>query len=128
MQMLRDGIVQTVPTSGYLLNGMSRSNYDKMSLDELYAEGWSDLPIVEEIPIEEIEPIVEIPIEPVEPIPLTEEQLQELYDFNVANLIRQRYSLDDELAIQRQKDVKADEFNTYYAYCEECKMQAKNTL
>ena len=47
------------------------------------------------------------------------------YDEKVVSLIREKYSLDDELAIQRQRDTKPEEFNAYFAYCEECKMKAK---
>jgi hypothetical protein len=43
----------------------------------------------------------------------------------VEQLIRERYSLNQELAIQRQRDTKVDEFNAYYEYCEECKTKAK---
>ena len=47
------------------------------------------------------------------------------YEERVEYLIRERYSLNEELAIQRQRDTKVDEFNEYYAYCEECKQRAK---
>ena len=47
------------------------------------------------------------------------------YDEKVVSLIREKYSLDEELAIQRQRDTKPEEFNAYFAYCEECKMKAK---
>ena len=47
------------------------------------------------------------------------------YDEKVISLIRQKYSLDEELAIQRQRDTKPDEFSQYFAYCEECKQRAK---
>ena len=47
------------------------------------------------------------------------------YEEKVVSLIRQKYSLDEELAIQRQRDTKPDEFNEYFAYCEECKEKAK---
>lgn len=47
------------------------------------------------------------------------------YDEKVVSLIREKYSLDDELAIQRQRDTKPEEFKEYFAYCEECKMKAK---
>lgn len=47
------------------------------------------------------------------------------YEERVEQLIRERYSLNEELAIQRQRDTKVDEFNEYYAYCEECKQRAK---
>ena len=54
---------------------------------------------------------------------ITEEVIP--YDEKVVSLIREKYSLDEELAIQRQRDTKPDEFNEYFAYCEECKMRAK---
>lgn len=47
------------------------------------------------------------------------------YDEKVVSLIRQKYSLDEELAIQRQRDTKTEEFNEYFAYCEQCKQKAK---
>jgi len=43
----------------------------------------------------------------------------------VEELIRQRYSTSQELAILRQKDAKPEEYIEYYAYCEECKVEAK---
>ena len=47
------------------------------------------------------------------------------YEEKVVELIRQRYSIDDEIAILRQKDTKADEYDAWYAYCEQCKQEAK---
>lgn len=40
-------------------------------------------------------------------------------------LIRKRYSIDDELAIQRQKEEKPIEFQAYFDYVELCKTQLK---
>lgn len=48
------------------------------------------------------------------------------YDEKVVVLIREKYSLDEELAIQRQRDTKPEEFKEYFAYCEECKSKAKS--
>ena len=50
------------------------------------------------------------------------------YEERVEQLIRERYSLNEELAIQRQRDTKVEEFNEYYAYCEECKQIAKEEV
>jgi hypothetical protein len=36
-------------------------------------------------------------------------------------LIRDRYSMDDEIAIQRQKETKPEEFQAYFNYVELCK-------
>lgn len=58
-------------------------------------------------------------------IPLSEPYVP-TYEERVEQLIRERYSLSAELAIQRQRYTKADEFSEYYAYCEECKLKAKN--
>lgn len=47
------------------------------------------------------------------------------YEEKVVELIRERYSLDDELGILRQRYIKENEFDEYFAYCEECKRKAK---
>lgn len=47
------------------------------------------------------------------------------YEERVVELIRERYSIDDELAILRQRDSKPSEFAEYNTYCEECKCKAK---
>ena len=47
------------------------------------------------------------------------------YDAEIVALIRGRYTLNDEIAILRQKDAKLDEFAEYNAYCEECKKKVK---
>lgn len=47
------------------------------------------------------------------------------YEDTVAALIRKKYSINDELAILRQKEVKPEEFEEYNLYCEECKSKAK---
>lgn len=43
----------------------------------------------------------------------------------VSEYIRERYSIDDELAILRQRDEKPEEYAAYYSYAEECKRKAK---
>lgn len=58
-------------------------------------------------------------------IPPVSEPYIPTYEERVEQLIRERYSLSAELAIQRQRDTKAEEFNEYYAFCEECKIKAK---
>lgn len=50
------------------------------------------------------------------------------YEELVVQLIREKYSLDDELAIQRQKETKPDEWSEYFSYCEECKAKAKEMV
>lgn len=50
------------------------------------------------------------------------------YEDLVVIYIREKYSIDDEIAILRQRDSKPEEFAEYNAYCEECKTQAKNAL
>lgn len=48
------------------------------------------------------------------------------YEEKVVILIREKYSLDSELAIQRQRNSKPEEFQVYFDYCEDCKRRAKN--
>ena len=50
------------------------------------------------------------------------------YEDEVNRLIRLKYSLNDELAILRQRDTKPDEFKAYNDYVEECKAKAKEKL
>lgn len=52
----------------------------------------------------------------------------EVYGQTVDSLIRNRYSLWDELAILRQRDEKPEEWAEYNAYCEECKAKAKEHI
>lgn len=52
------------------------------------------------------------------------------YGEAVNKLIRERYSLSEELAILRQKDEKPHEYEVYYSFCEECKefVQSKKRI
>ena len=50
------------------------------------------------------------------------------YEAEVVRLIRERYDLNAELAILRQRDTKAEEFAEYSAFAEQCKVQAKERL
>lgn len=50
------------------------------------------------------------------------------YKSTIDRLIRQRYSVSDEIAILRQRESKPEEYAEYNAYCEECKAQAKSEL
>ena len=56
-----------------------------------------------------------------DPTRLTYEQL-------VQQRIRERYSVDDELAILRQRKIKTEQFTAYYEYAEQCKAVARQTI
>ena len=53
---------------------------------------------------------------------------RELYPDLIVYFIRQRYSQDDEFALNRQRDVKEAEWNDYNNYCENAKAYAKELL
>lgn len=55
----------------------------------------------------------------------TAEQVQAEYENAVNAKIREKYTLSQELSILRQRDEKTEEYAEYYAYCEQCKAQAK---
>ena len=57
-----------------------------------------------------------------------EVSIEEQYKNRVSELIRARYSIDDEVAILRQRDSKPEEFEEYNAYAESCKQQAREEL
>lgn len=71
---------------------------------------------------------------PRQEITLTEEQRQaELecvkqneYENKIVSLIRQRYNINQELAILRQRDTKPLEYQEYFDYVEQCKAEVKN--
>lgn len=48
------------------------------------------------------------------------------YGEAVNNEIRKRYSESQEFALLRQRDDKTEEYQKYYAYCEECKEYVKH--
>ena len=47
------------------------------------------------------------------------------YEQRVVNRIRERYSVDDELAILRQRDTKPEEFAEYNAFVENIKVEER---
>lgn len=53
------------------------------------------------------------------------EEVEIPYEQRVVALIRERYSIDDELAINRQRETKPEEWQEYFDYCEWCKAEAK---
>lgn len=53
---------------------------------------------------------------------------QKSLDRLIAQKIRARYDVDQELAIQRQRDTKPQEFAEYFEYVESCKAEAKREL
>ena len=50
------------------------------------------------------------------------------YSDKVDELVREKYSISQELAILRQRDEKVSEYEEYYRYAEECKVKAKEIL
>ena len=50
------------------------------------------------------------------------------YSTIVNELIRREYTIDDELALHRQREVKTEEFQEYFDYCEECKSIIREAL
>ena len=57
-----------------------------------------------------------------------ENQKVKLYEQLIISKIRSRYTIDQELAILRQRDVKPIEFAEYNAYVEQCKVEAKEEV
>ena len=59
---------------------------------------------------------------------VNEKSWADLYEAVVEEKIRKRYTVNQELAILRQRDSKPDEFAEYNAYAEKCKAEAKAEL
>lgn len=52
----------------------------------------------------------------------------ELYENMIIRKIREKYTMNQELAILRQRDSKPDEFAAYNAFVEQCKNETKKEL
>lgn len=69
-------------------------------------------------------------------MPLTEEEIAEAknellkvpYEQRVVDRIRLKYSVDDELAILRQRDTKPDEFIAYNDFVERIKAEEREAV
>ena len=59
-------------------------------------------------------------------VPYTQEELILKQEDEIVKLIRQKYNINQELAILRQREVKPEEFADYNEYVEQCKKQVKN--
>ena len=59
---------------------------------------------------------------------LGESAQNQLYAQVVSDMIRERYSVNTELAILRQRDTKPAEFEAYNAYADQCKVEAKRLI
>lgn len=64
---------------------------------------------------------------------LTPEEIHALkpaisYEQLVSDLIRVKYTIDKELAINRQRDTKPEEFQEYFDFCEQCKQKAHESI
>ena len=53
---------------------------------------------------------------------------KDLYPDLIVYFIRQKYSVDDEFALERQKERKPNEYEQYDTYCENAKAYAKELL
>ena len=56
------------------------------------------------------------------------ESWEALYESEIVRRIRQRYSVNQELAILRQRDDKPEEFKDYSEYVEACKAAVKSVM
>lgn len=64
---------------------------------------------------------------------LTAEEIKALkpqisYEQLVSDLIRAKFTVDQELAINRQRDTKPEEFKEYFDFCEQCKIKAHGSI
>ena len=56
---------------------------------------------------------------------ISPESWEQLYEAEIIHRIRKRYTVNQELAILRQRDSKPEEFAEYNAYVEGCKAEVK---
>lgn len=56
------------------------------------------------------------------------ESWEQLYESEIIRRVRMRYTVNQELAILRQRDTKQKEFDEYNAFVEQCKADVKAEL
>ena len=66
--------------------------------------------------------------EPVKPQEVIDKEKALEYEEFIVSKIREKYTIDQELAILRQRDAKPVEFAEYNAYLEKCKLEAKEQV
>ena len=66
--------------------------------------------------------------EPVKPQEIIDKENALKYEDLIISKIREKYTIDQELAILRQRDTKPQEFAEYDAYVEQCKLEAKQEV
>lgn len=127
-------------TKGYLINDEIRTYVpSKKGIEEqwhyeykYYENGGSERFKVVDVPGVPDSPEYEDCEEILVYIPYTEEELvkikQEQYEELIVSKIRQKYTLNQELAILRQRDTKPEEFTEYNDYVEQCKIEVKEEL
>lgn len=87
-----------------------------MKITEITIDGITE----REMTPEEISAMEVLEVEP------TPEETRLNYEKLVTQKIRSKYSSSQELALLRQKEEKPDDFQEYFDFCEQCKMEAKN--
>ena len=58
----------------------------------------------------------------------SEASWEAVYEAAIVRKIRERYTVNQELAVLRQRDTKPEEFTAYNAFVEDCKVKAKAEL
>lgn len=101
-------------------------------ITEVFENGARTAEIIEETPAVEAKEAYDEYENILVYIPFTEEELTKdkirRYEEFVEALIREKYSLSEELSLLRQRDTKIEEFAAYNSYAEKCKIEAKKSL
>lgn len=123
-------VVDTIEVSLPEVQGVEEQGHYEVIAE--YPNGGKDVEWIVDVAGVEYQP-ARTELEPIQVyIPYTQEELearkQQEYEDKIVELIRRKYSLNQELAILRQRDSKPTEFNEYNAYVEQCKQEVKNNL
>lgn len=97
-----------------------KDNKIKLQQDIIVVKGYNQIinPTEEQILSDGWQEYIPAPVEPYVPT----------YEERVEQLIREKYSVSQEFAIQRQCETKPEEFEEYFAFCEKCKAKAKSEI
>lgn len=100
---------------------LARYNYTKVEIKDEYFDTFKLIDFNDNLTFNEEKYLARIKKE-------QEERAIVEYENAIVSKIRERYNLNQELAILRQRDTKPTEFAEYNAYVEQCKAEVKEAL
>lgn len=103
---------------------IDKDYFDRYSDVDLLKHGYMKIEVPEDCEVEDFTQDLVFSFENYNLRKQREKQVE--YESAIVGAIRKKYSIDQELAILRQRDTKPEEFYEYNTYVEKCKAEIKS--